>query len=139
MNQVENNMTRDINILLIDDSDVDNFINKAIISKEEHISQITVMTSGVDALVYLNDIIVKEEAFPDVIFLDIKMPRMNGFEFLDEYMKLPEGVKNHCKIYILSSSLDSSDSENGQKYYVVKKHLTKPLAHHQISELLLED
>tara|TARA_R110002051_G_scaffold280541_1_gene342145 strand:- start:657 stop:1076 length:420 start_codon:yes stop_codon:yes gene_type:complete len=139
MNQVENNMTKDINILLIDDSDVDNFINKAIISKEENISQITVKTSGLDALAYLNAIIEKKEAFPDVIFLDIKMPRMNGFEFLDEYLKLSEDLKNHCKVYLLSSSLDSLDSEKGGKYYVVKKQLTKPLAHHQISELLLED
>jgi CheY-like chemotaxis protein len=139
MNQVENNMIRNINILLIDDSDVDNFINKAIISKEENISQILVMTSGYDALAYLNGIIEKEEVFPDVIFLDIKMPKMNGFEFLDEYMKLSEDLKNHCRVYILSSSFDSLDSEKGKKYSVVKKHLTKPLAHHQISELLLED
>lgn len=139
MNQLENNMTRDINILLIDDSDVDNFINKAIISKEEYISKITVKTSGFDALAYLNTIIENEEAFPDVIFLDIKMPRMSGFEFLDEYLKLPEDLKNYCKIYLLSSSLDSLDSEKGKKYNVVKKQLTKPLAHHQISDLLLED
>ncbi|WP_051638194.1 response regulator [Maribacter sp. Hel_I_7] len=139
MNQVDYNMTKDINILLIDDSDVDNFINKAIISKEDNISQITTMTSGQDALKYLTGIVENTEAYPDVIFLDIKMPGMNGFEFLDEYQKMPDSITNHCKIYILSSSIDSIDSDKGKQYPVVRKHLTKPLAHHQIGNLLAED
>ncbi|MEP2280269.1 response regulator [Maribacter sp.] len=132
-------MAKNINILLIDDSDVDNFINKAIISKEENISQITTMTSGLEALTHLNNIIDNTEAYPDVIFLDIKMPEMNGFEFLDEYVNLPDTLTNHCKIYILSSSLDNLDSTKSKEYPVIKKHLTKPLAHHAIGDLLNED
>jgi CheY-like chemotaxis protein len=139
MNQVNNNMAKDINILLIDDSDVDNFINKAIISKEDNISQITTMTSGREALTYLSGIIDKTEAYPDVIFLDIKMPGMSGFEFLDEYVNLADTLTDHCKIYILSSSMDSLDSEKGKEYIMVKKQLTKPLAHHIIGDLLNED
>ncbi|MDF4201418.1 response regulator [Maribacter sp. SA7] len=132
-------MNKNVNILLIDDSDVDNFINKAIISKEDNISQITTMTSGHDALEYLKGIIDNTEAYPDVIFLDIKMPRMNGFEFLDEYQKLADTLTDYCRIYILSSSIDSIDSDKGKDYPVVKRHLTKPLAHHQIGDILAED
>ncbi|WP_405411643.1 two-component system response regulator [Maribacter sp. Asnod1-A12] len=131
-------MAKDISILLIDDSEVDNFINKAIISKEDNISKITTITSGQEALEHLNTILDSPEAYPDVIFLDIKMPGMSGFEFLDEYIKLPETLTNHCKVYILSSSIDTIDSTKGKEYHVVKKHLTKPLAHHQIGDLLSE-
>ncbi|SIQ02982.1 response regulator [Maribacter ulvicola] len=139
MNQVDNTMAKDINILLIDDSDVDNFINKAIISKEDNISQITTMSSGREALAHLKHIIATTDVYPDIIFLDIKMPGMSGFEFLDEYITLPNDLTNHCKVYILSSSMDNLDSEKGKEYSVVKKHLTKPLAHHAISNLLNDD
>ncbi|WP_291965938.1 response regulator [Maribacter sp.] len=139
MKQVNNSMANNINILLIDDSDVDNFINKAIISKEDNISEITTMTSGSEALAYLKNIIENDETYPDVIFLDIKMPGMSGFEFLDEYINLSDSLTNHCKVYILSSSLDNLDSEKGKEYAVVKKHLTKPLAHHIIGDLINED
>ena len=139
MNQINNNMNEEIIVLLIDDSDVDNFINKAIVSKEECVSQIIVKNSGLDALAFLNIIVDQPESYPDFIFLDIRMPGMTGFEFLEEYMKLPEGITNHPKIYILSSSMDSLDNEKGANYSVVKGHLTKPLAHHNLTDLLLAD
>lgn len=130
-------MKEEIIVMLIDDSDVDNFINKAIISKEENISQIIVKTSGLDALAFLNSILNQPESYPDFIFLDIKMPGMTGFEFLEEYVKMPQAITNHPKIYILSSSMDPLDGEKGKAYSVVKGQLTKPLAHHNLPELLL--
>lgn len=139
MNQKENQNRKTLNVLLIDDSDVDNFINKAIISKEKCVSEIIVKSSGLDALSFLNSILDLPEAYPDFIFLDIRMPSMNGFEFLDEYMKLPETFKVYPKIFILSSSLDPLDNEKGEKYNFIKGHLSKPLAHHNLIDLLLVD
>ncbi|WP_405384821.1 response regulator [Maribacter sp. LLG6340-A2] len=137
MNQEKNNQA--LSVLLIDDSDVDNFINKAIISKEKCVDSIIIKSSGTDALTYLKSIVNTPETHPDVIFLDIRMPRMNGFEFLDEYVKLPEEIKIHPQIFILSSSLDPVDSEKAEKYSFIKGHLSKPLAHHNLAELLLKE
>jgi CheY-like chemotaxis protein len=130
-------MNDEIIVLLIDDSDVDNFINKAIVSKEKCVSQIITKNSGLDALEFLNSILDQPEFYPEFIFLDIRMPGMTGFEFLEEYVKLPETITNHSKIYILSSSMDPLDNERGENYSVVKGHLTKPLAHHNITDILL--
>lgn len=138
MNQTVEKVRGPVHVLLIDDSDVDNFINKAILSKENYISKITIKSSGPDALEYLEHILEEPESFPDLIFLDIRMPRMNGFEFLEEYRNFPEKLKAHCKIYILSSSIDPLDSEKSKKYTMVKGHLVKPLAHYHVSKLLLE-
>ncbi|TVZ16119.1 response regulator [Maribacter sp. MAR_2009_72] len=137
MNQEQSNKA--LSVLLIDDSDVDNFINKAIISKEKCVDSIIIKSSGMDALAYLNSVADNPDTHPDVIFLDIRMPRMNGFEFLDEYIKLPEELKKHPQIFILSSSLDPVDSENAEKYDFIKGHLSKPLAHHNLTELLLKE
>ena len=139
MNQTVEINKDSVSVLLIDDSEVDNFINKAILSKENSISGITVKSSGFDALEYLEGILEEDNSFPDLIFLDIRMPRMNGFEFLDEYSNFPEKLTSHSKVYILSSSLDPLDSEKSKKYAVVKGHLVKPLAHHHVSKLLLEE
>lgn len=137
MSQKQNHHKEALKILLIDDSDVDNFINKSIISKEECVSEIIIKSSGLDALAYLKSILDSPESYPEFIFLDIRMPRMNGFEFLDEFVKLPVALKEYPRIFILSSSLDPIDSETGKKYDFIHGHLSKPLAHHKIGDLLL--
>lgn len=139
MHQINTKLNGKIKVLLIDDSDVDNFINKAIFSKEECVSLVIVKNSGLNALAFLNSIVDQPESYPDFIFLDIRMPGMSGFEFLEEYVKLPETITNHPKIYILSSSMDSLDKDKGENYSVVKGHLTKPLTHHNITDILLAD
>jgi CheY-like chemotaxis protein len=65
--------------------------------------------------------------FPDLIFLDIKMPIMDGFGFLEEFSKLPEIKNNKCSIIMLTSSSDQDDVDRALQHQVVKKFLTKPL------------
>ncbi|MBQ4913363.1 response regulator [Maribacter sp. MMG018] len=122
-------------VLLIDDSEIDNYINKAVLSKSELVSEITIKTSGADALKYLES--ANEDSFPDIIFLDIRMPGMDGFEFMEHYIKLPENLTGQCKVFVLSSSIDPVDIEKSNSYKEIEKHLTKPLAHHPIEKLVL--
>ncbi|MFX0556085.1 response regulator [Maribacter sp. CXY002] len=123
-------------ILLIDDSEIDNFINKAVLSKSDFISEIFVRSSGKEALEFLKELVDIPDSFPDFIFLDIRMPIMDGFQFMEEYSKLPLEVKNRCKVYILSSSIDPLDIERAKNCVDVENHLTKPLAHHSINVLI---
>ncbi len=65
--------------------------------------------------------------FPDIIFLDINMPRMDGWEFLQEFEKLPDTILNKCSVYMLTSSIDPNDIEKSKTYKTVKNFFSKPL------------
>lgn len=122
-------------VLLIDDNAVDNFINKLIVKESKIADSITVMKSGVDALEFLNNLISKGEPIPELIFLDIRMPEMDGFEFLEQFAKFPEDVKDKCSINMLSSSNDPSDIKRAGEYPYVKNFFNKPMKAEMISEV----
>jgi CheY-like chemotaxis protein len=77
------------NVMLIDDSKIDNFINSKVLELSEKADIIQVYDNPVSALEYLN----KTDIFPNIIFVDIYMPGMSGFDFLDEFNKLPDENK----------------------------------------------
>src|SRR5580704_5049325 len=90
--------------LLIDDNYIDNFVTRKILEGGNFAETITVVRSATEAINSLREGIVK----PDVIFLDVRMPLMSGFEFLEEFDKI-DIDKSHIRIFMLSSSLDPLD------------------------------
>lgn len=114
-------------VMLVDDSDTDNFINKRILELSGFGYRIEIKNSGKSALEYLEAMQDDEENIPDVLFLDINMPVISGFIFLYEFEKLPEQVKKKCQIVILTSSEDSRDVQRIMDNDLVKLYLTKPL------------
>ncbi len=96
---------------------------------------IVVKQTAPEALEYLNSIIHQPELLPEIIFLDIRMPIMDGFGFLDEFQKLPDSIKNFSKVILLSSTLDPEDNARATKYPEVIKMLLKPLSVDQLSAI----
>ena len=114
-------------VLLIDDNDIDNFINEQMITTSHFSKIVTVKNSGEGALQFLRDHAQDLERLPEVIFLDLNMPAMDGFGFLAEYEKLSETVRNFCKVVVLSSSISPEDINRASMNPYVLKYVNKPL------------
>jgi len=122
-------------VMLIDDNEIDNLINQKMIeaaSITENIYTHTGAKSAIEFLRNMEKLEVATKVLPDLIFLDIDMPLMDGFQFLEEFQKLSNAVKNKCKIIMLTSSINPQDFDRSKKYPVVKLFLNKPLSHESI-------
>ena len=120
-------------VMLIDDNEIDNLINQKIIESAGITENIYTHTGGKGAIEFLRNsekiasMMGKNNFLPDVIFLDIDMPLMDGFQFLDEFERLSDRIKEHCKIVMLTSSINSKDIKRSKRYDYVKEYINKPL------------
>ena len=124
------------NVLLIDDNEINNVMHERLIEIAGFGEKIVVMPSGVDALTYLKNEVVNDlSKVPDIIFLDIRMPIIDGFGFLAEYVQLPETITRKPKVVMLSSTLDEQDYDKAKGFPQVVSFLVKPLSVDKLSAL----
>ena len=124
--------------MLIDDNEIDNLINQKMIEAAavtENIYTHTGAKSAIEFLKNMEKLEMADQVLPDVIFLDIDMPLMDGFQFLDEFEKLTNIAKKKCKIVMLTSSINPQDFNRSKKYENVRLYLNKPLSHDSIVKL----
>ena len=116
------------NALLIDDNEIDNFINERMITSSGFAEKVIVKNSADYALQYLKDHQDNADLLPEVIFLDLNMPVKDGFVFLSDFESLSEVAKSKCKIVVLSSSISPEDINKASTNPYVLKYVNKPLS-----------
>ncbi|MFI5218886.1 MAG: response regulator [Bacteroidia bacterium] len=125
-------------VLLLDDNSIVNFISRKTIEDSAFAGKIIEFTSGKKALKFLEQNEKNQAELPDIIFLDIKMQLMNGFEFLDHFILLPESIRKKTQIVMLTSSLIDFDRERALKYENVIEFLNKPVTREKLNNLKIK-
>lgn len=120
-------------ILLIDDNSADNYFHQIVIRQMNITERIAVVTDGVEAMEFLEN---DPDGPPDLIFLDINMPRMNGWEFLEKYKHLDPKKKSKTVIVMLTTSAHPKDLEKAKELEEVKGYNVKPLSEEMLQEIL---
>ncbi len=126
-------------VMLIDDNEIDNFINERMIKGCHFSENVYVNTGTQSAMEFLRNLTVKDEVkkehLPSIIFLDINMPILDGYHFLDEFEKLDQTLTGKIKVIMLTSSIDPSDLTRSKDYKSVVGFLHKPLTQDSLKTL----
>ncbi|HEX6225464.1 MAG TPA: response regulator [Chryseolinea sp.] len=123
------------NILLVDDDRIFNFLSEKTITSLGLANEINFASNGKQALEILDRCKKGELQMPDIIFLDLDMPVMNGYEFLDEFAKIDFPNKNAITIVVLTSSADPRDIDR-TKQLGIRYYYNKPLSRDEIKKLV---
>ena len=113
--------------MVIDDNQIDLYIASRLIVKQHFADNILTYTSAADALQYLIDHEDRPWTLPEILFVDIYMPGMSGFEFMEAFDTLPAAVKQHCRAYIVSSTIDENDITRTERDPNVVAFQEKPI------------
>ncbi len=121
-------------ILLVDDYDADNYLHRMVLDEMDCAEHIEVAVSGPAALRYLE----QADAPPDLLFLDINMPGMNGWEFLDEFETLPPEKQAKVVVVMLTTSLNPADRAAAEARGLVSSFFSKPLTGPSVARIIGE-
>ncbi|AWI26744.1 response regulator [Flavobacterium pallidum] len=123
-------------VMVVDDSDIDRYIAKKILAQHDPFCpEVMSYENPLEALSYLGLNQENIEALPKFIFLDIYMPEMSGFEFMEAYSHFSGTLKNHCSVYIVSSTIDPHDLVRAKKDANVVELHVKPINSQFLSKL----
>lgn len=120
-------------ILLVDDNSEDNIYHKIVIGRTDITKRIEITMNGIEALAFLKK---ENQVIPELIFLDINMPKMNGWEFLEQYKNLNPNQKARITIMMLTTSTNPDDEKRAKEIEEVIGYQTKPLTTEMLNEIV---
>jgi CheY-like chemotaxis protein len=120
--------------LVIDDNETDRMLTSILIANVLHSQNIAFAVDGEDGIDWIakNKSAIKGKL---IVFLDIFMPIMNGFQFMEAFMQFHRDMHDKVEIYMLTSSIDPEDQRKARKYHVIREFVNKPMGAQKIKEL----
>lgn len=126
-------------VMLIDDNELDNFINQKIIEANFFAEKVYLNTSAISAFEFLKNLNLNTniagKLMPEVIFIDINMPMIDGFQFIEQFLTLPGILLEGTKLVILTSSINPEDKSKAINYKLDINFMNKPLNDESLSLL----
>jgi CheY-like chemotaxis protein len=131
-------MTPEITICLIDDDEVYKFVMKKLIEGLERpqVKKILSFSDGEQAMEYITNNVSNHSELPNIILLDINMPIMDGWQFMDEYVRLKPRIGKKIIIYMVSSSKNDEDIEHAKRIAEISDYLVKPVTPDELKMII---
>ncbi|WP_255558509.1 response regulator [Flavobacterium taihuense] len=123
-------------LTLVDDDEVFVFLTSKMIEQSKLVDLIKIFDNGYDALVFLKENLGNIDALPDIILLDLSMPIMDGWQFLEEYVKINPVIGKKITIYICSSSISPVDVSRAKAIDEVSDFIIKPVTKDKLVEMI---
>jgi CheY-like chemotaxis protein len=123
-------------IMLVDDNDDDNFFHERVIKKSKAAKVVIAFQKPMEALEYLKSHKHSRDRHPDLIFLDINMPKMNGWEFLNEYDSLDKRSQVQAIVVMLTTSENEDDRSKAMALNIASDFKSKPLTKEMLEEVI---
>jgi CheY-like chemotaxis protein len=122
-------------VMIVDDTKIDRFIVSRAMEKYHFAREIKEFDMATNAIKFIEENQDNPDVLPQIIILDVRMPEMDGFQFLERLSTHPNALKQSCCIVMLSSSLDPADHERAENNPVVKKFMNKPLRKENLDDI----
>ncbi|MBA4276398.1 response regulator [Flavobacterium sp.] len=123
-------------LTMVDDDDVFVFLTTRLLDKHKLVDLIKIFDNGYDAFVFIKENLYNIEVLPDIILLDLSMPIMDGWQFLDEFVKINPKIGKKITIYICSSSISPDDVIRAKTINVVSDFIIKPMTKDKLIEVI---
>ena len=129
-------MTIEKRVCIVDDDKIFAFLTKKAIEQTNLFNEIIIFGNGLDAINFFKENINDQKLLPEIVLLDLNMPIMDGWQFLDEFILLQPNLTNKTLIYVVSSSISDEDINKAKSITGVSDFIVKPLSKEKILNII---